>query len=359
MFTDEELVTAWDRLAVSTGASPFSRPGWFEAWWRAFGDGRPQILQARRAGRIVGVLPVRHRRGKVTSLDNWHTFTCGPVAETPEIAQGLIESAMNIARLSADLGHLSPDDAELVVGVATRRGAAARPSTLQRSPYIRIEGSFEEYLARRNTKFLARIRQRRRKLEKEGELELTTHDGSAGGWENLDELLAEFLRIEGMGWKADAGTAILSSPKTAAFYTDVARWAAAKGILKISMLRLSGRVIAAELALDDGRAHYGLKVGYDPEFRAAGPGFIMAYDLIESAFDRGLESFEFTGSASEEKLRWTEDVHVIKNVRVFPPTVGGYSARLGLVAATAGRKVRHEAAERLNRNGAGNRLVKH
>jgi hypothetical protein len=37
-----------ERLAYATGAAPFLRPGWFAAWWGAFGTGRPEILALRR-----------------------------------------------------------------------------------------------------------------------------------------------------------------------------------------------------------------------------------------------------------------------------------------------------------------------
>src|ERR1019366_9237904 len=59
----------------------------------------------------------------------------------------------------------------------------------------------------------------RRRLEELGRVALDVEHDIA----HLDEALA----VESLGWKRTAGTAILSAPQTARFYTEVARWAAA------------------------------------------------------------------------------------------------------------------------------------
>ncbi|MGI5128307.1 GNAT family N-acetyltransferase [Pseudonocardia sp. CA-107938] len=342
-----DLVTEWDDLVDRTGAMPMSRPGWFAAWWRAFGQGTPQILRVRRNGRLAGVLPIAVRRGRAANLHNWHTFLCSPLAEDADVEAELVDRALRSAPFLSDLGHLSTPSADLVEQIVRRSGGAVRRHVVQRSPYVPVTGTFEEFLAARATKFVARIRQRRRKLEKSGELRLDVYTGT-GDSAQLDAALDEAFAVEGMGWKGENGTAILSDARTAAFYRDVAHWAAGEGILHVTTLRQTcgdtDRAVAVELALDDGRAHYGLKVGFDPEFRAAGPGFILAHDLLQSAFERGLESFEFLGSVSEEKLRWTEHTRRVWHVRAFPGSVGGRSAAV----ATAGWRAAGAAARRLN-----------
>ncbi len=340
-----DFVTEWDQLVDRIGAVPFARPGWFAAWWRAFGQGTPQVLRVRRNGRLAGVLPVTTRRGRAANLHNWHTFLCSPIAEDADVEAELIDRALRAAPFMADLGHLSEPSADLAEQIIRRAGGSYRRHVVQRSPYVAVTGTFEEFLAARSTKFVARIRQRRRKLEKAGELTLAVYDGIGDG-PGLDPALDEAFRVEGMGWKSANGTAILSDPRTAAFYRDVARWAARHDLLQITTLRQrdtgGDRAIAMELALDDGRAHYGLKFGFDPEFRAAGPGFILAHDLLQSAWERGLETFEFMGSVSEEKLRWTEDSRRIWHIRAFPGSVGGRSAAV----ATAGWRVAGSAARK-------------
>src|ERR671912_2348507 len=69
----EPFASEWERLAQHTRANPFLWPGWIQAWWRAFGDGRLQILTARENGRLTGILPLRRFRGTLSSPTNGDT----------------------------------------------------------------------------------------------------------------------------------------------------------------------------------------------------------------------------------------------------------------------------------------------
>lgn len=334
VLADDALLAEWDDLADRVGAGPFQRPGWYRAWWSAFGTSTVRLVQVRRDGRLAGVLPVTRRWGRVTTLDNWHSFLCGPLAEDAATRSSLVDRAISAAGLSADIGHLSTEDADHVAGLATDRGCRVRRTMIQRSPFVALDGTFDTYRSGLSSKFLGRIRSRRRKLEQSGELTLRVHTDPG----DVDGALRELLRIENLGWKAEQGSSIVAKDSTHRFYRSIVGWAAPAGLLEVSLLTLGGRTIAAELALVDGQSHYGLKMGIDPEFRSAGPGFILAHDLIERSFSRGLSTFEFMGSASEEKLRWTGETRAIEQVRLFPPTVGGRAARLAGLGAKAGRR---------------------
>jgi CelD/BcsL family acetyltransferase involved in cellulose biosynthesis len=69
----EDLAREWDELADRQRSTPWVRPGWVDAWWRALGAGTLQILALRREGRVAGVLPLYRRAGAVRSTTNSHT----------------------------------------------------------------------------------------------------------------------------------------------------------------------------------------------------------------------------------------------------------------------------------------------
>ena len=77
----DPLAAEWDLLADRTGAQPFARPGWFAAWWAAFGTGDLVVVTARRHGRLTGVLPFRRRAGVLASPTNAHTPAFAVLAE--------------------------------------------------------------------------------------------------------------------------------------------------------------------------------------------------------------------------------------------------------------------------------------
>ena len=47
----------------------------------------------------------------------------------------------------------------------------------------------------------------------------------------------------------------------------MARWAAAKGWLRLAFLRLDGKPLAFDFGLNDGNTLYSLKTGYDEAYR--------------------------------------------------------------------------------------------
>ena len=87
----EEIFDEWDALADRVAATPFMRPGWIAAWWRAFGSGKLEVLTSRRGGRIDGVMPIVTRGGATVSPTNWHTHEFGLLSQDPRSATTIID----------------------------------------------------------------------------------------------------------------------------------------------------------------------------------------------------------------------------------------------------------------------------
>ena len=123
---------------------------------------------------------------------------------------------------------------------------------------------------------------------------------------DLDALLDEAFAVEALGWKGETGSAIAASPETRRFYTAVARWAAARGTLRLVTARVDGRMVAFELdLLEAGRMH-ALKTGFDPEFGGYSPGHLVALAAVEHAIESGAASYELLGDDEPYKMKWTE-----------------------------------------------------
>jgi CelD/BcsL family acetyltransferase involved in cellulose biosynthesis len=193
------------------------------------------------------------------------------------------------------------------------------PRSLEHPPYVPIDGDWEAYLNARDRHRRSENRRRRRRLAEQGELRMTLHDGRDG----LDGLLADGFRVEASGWKGEAGTAILSNADTRQFYTDVARWAAERGWLRLAFLRLGDTSLAFQfLVVADGVASQ-LKGGYDPAFRKYAPGMLLAESVLEWAFAEGLKSYEFHGEDEAFKLEWSPDSRERLGFELFPRTLAG------------------------------------
>ena len=110
------------------------------------------------------------------------------------------------------------------------------------------------------------------------------------------------------GWKGNRGTAMVSTPTTRSFYTEIAQWLAARGALRLQFLRLDGRAFAFDFAVEQGDQHWLLKTGYDEGFHSDSPGVLLRASMIERAFERRIKRYHFLGKDDPWKREWTSKV---------------------------------------------------
>jgi CelD/BcsL family acetyltransferase involved in cellulose biosynthesis len=323
----EPVAGDWEALADEVEAAPWLRPGWIAAWERAFGRGSVEIVALRRNSRLVGLVSLERRLGVLSSTSNWHTPGFALLSENDEARRELARALFAKGGRRVVLAFVPSSDPSLEACRAAAEDARYRliVRTVQRSPYIDVDGDWAAYAERRDAKLRRELRRRRRRLSEQGELGLDVADGS----ERLDEFLEEGFGVEGAGWKGDRGTAIASHPATRRFYVDIARWAARRGWLRLAFLRLDGRAIAFDYALEEGRTHYLLKTGYNPAYRAFGPGMIIREAMLSRAFSSGMRRYEFLGDATTWKLEWADGTRELKVLQGFAPSA------LGIVDWTA------------------------
>jgi CelD/BcsL family acetyltransferase involved in cellulose biosynthesis len=336
----DSLAPAWDELADRMSAMPWIRPGWIAAWRRAFGHGALHILVARRGDRLCGVLPLQRRFAELRSPTNPQTPAFCLLAEDTTTRQALATALLQQRPRGIDLRYLPLGEAGLEESAAAAKAAGYHVihRTITRSPFVPTEGGWTAYERQVGAKKLRELRRRRRLLERQGELCLDVQDGGR----QLESLLEEGFRVEASGWKGQGATAINSSPAMRAFYKDVARWAAARGWLRLAFLRLNGRALAVDYGLEVGGVHFLLKTGYDPGYRRYGPGMLLRYEMLRRAFHSDLSTYELLGTDSAWKSDWTNAVRPTMLLHAFAPSALGLADRAawGYGRPVAGRILR-------------------
>jgi CelD/BcsL family acetyltransferase involved in cellulose biosynthesis len=319
----EALAREWDGLAERMHAIPFQRPGWVYGWWKAFGRGRLDLLTVRNAQRLVGILPLVRRGGLVRSPANYHTPLYGPVVEDERAGALLAKTLLSLNARRMDLGFLGVDDSLLALShsAAAARGHRVLIRTLMNSPYLTVDGDWHSYERQLGKGRRGDLRRCWRRLNEAGGVSVEV----ATGEERLDQLLEEGFQVEASGWKGEHRTAIHSNPQTRQFYTDVARWAATRGWLRLAFLRLDGRAIAFDYSLEQGAVHYLIKTGFDTEYRSLGPGMLMRHRMLARAFRLRLASYEFLGDVEPWKSAWTDTVRPRVLWQSFPPSPLGWA----------------------------------
>ncbi|HEY8639473.1 MAG TPA: GNAT family N-acetyltransferase [Solirubrobacterales bacterium] len=318
----EALADEWDDLALRTGAAPFVRPGWIEAWWATFGRGELQILALRHKGDLACVLPLRRRRGLLRSCSNVHTPVFDAVSVGLEEVQVLLTAALDQSR-GVILEGLDSDG--MLAGSARELDDQRRSRLVvldqMLSPYVDLSVSWETFEKSLSGSRRRNVRRRRKRLAELGEVTIDVFDGSA----DLEPYFEEFLRLEATGWKADLGTAVSSSVETTRFYHDVMAWAAEKKLLRLSFVRVGGRGVAVALLLDDGHRRHNLKVGFDDEYAPYYAGVLQNFEEIRRALEDG-RTFEWGGAMNGVK-EWLHNAeHSIEQLGLFPRSPRGTAA---------------------------------
>ena len=316
-----DLWREWDVLADRLEVEPFLRPGWFRAWHRAYGDGRFEVLTVRRGGDLVGVLPLELRGRASLSPTNTHSPLFGAVAEDADVERSLAAQLLDLVSGRIELCYMDPTTSGYAAleDALTAAGRTPHVDTVLRSPYVAFGKREDDYPASLARRFRKDLRRRRRRLEERGPVEVTAHTTAAG----LDLAMAEFVALEASGWKSDLGTAIASREASLRFYAEIARWAAQRDWLRLAFLRLDGQPIAAELDIEYAGRLYALKSGFDPQFRAFGPGQLLTYECLNAAAEAGLSSYEFLGTDEPYKMNWTSLTRERVRMQAFPPGLRG------------------------------------
>jgi CelD/BcsL family acetyltransferase involved in cellulose biosynthesis len=127
--------------------------------------------------------------------------------------------------------------------------------------------------------FASRLRdlnRRKRRLEEQGQVLWRWHrdDGIPGA------TVEDFLALEHMDWKGQAGTSLLSQPSHEAFFREVVSGFASHRRALFTELCLDGQPIASCCNFISGRVGFGFKIGWNPEFRSAAPAKLNEIELM-------------------------------------------------------------------------------
>jgi CelD/BcsL family acetyltransferase involved in cellulose biosynthesis len=105
----------------------------------------------------------------------------------------------------------------------------------------------------------------------------------------------------------------------------------------VFLLTVDGKGAAMMLGVEHAGRLWILKVGYDEAWSTFAPGIVLHHETIRWAFERGLEAFEFLGSAEPFiQSRWMPDLHRYRSFRAAPKTFRGilwFLLEAGSVAA--------------------------
>ena len=311
-----DLEPVWNQVAEAAGLDhPFLEHAWVRTWWECFGGGSTlQILVLKAGDQTVAIAPliltcVRMWGIKVRRLGFFYNAHVPRadflIAQRPEEAYRALWGHLRRNR-DWDLLQLC----QLPEGSATLEAipALAGPDGCRivtwlsgASPYLPLRTPWSQYFNSLTVKHRANLRNRFKRLNGIGPVEVETITSG----EKLPVALEAGLKLEAAAWKGEAHTAISCDPHVARFYSVLAQRAADRGWMRLNFLRAGPIRVAFDYSLVYGNRIHLLKLGYDPAYAPYSPSNLLVCLLLQSAFERDVREYDFLGESADWKVQWT------------------------------------------------------
>jgi CelD/BcsL family acetyltransferase involved in cellulose biosynthesis len=312
----EDIAVEWNALALA-GGSPFTTVAWLSSWWEAYGRGSLTVVILRdQDGRLMAGLPCRRvSRSIWAATANLESGRWGAVASSARAERLVWRAVTRFGVAGLRLEGLLEDDDATAVAHAELTGAGYRVVRTRgpSSPYLALPSTPDALLASLSRGMRKQLRRSRRELGARGELRFRVVRSRP----DLGTALDQVLRLEGSGWKARAGTAILSNPALEELYRGFAVRAADRGWLRLYLLELDGQPIAAAFGCVFGNVGHLMKAGFDESLAVHSPGTLLLWETLQACIDEGLSGCDLLGGADRYKLRWTDTVRPRVGLRAY------------------------------------------
>lgn len=186
-------------------------------------------------------------------------------------------------------------------------------------PYIQLPNSWHKLYDSFGKKFRYNIRNSEKLLRERGAIELRRFTDTT----SVDEFLEDFLSVERLSWKQEAGTSITRNPEQLKFHTELAPVAAAADIFRGYVLYLDETPIAHIFGLYDQGTFYCLKLSYVEALKKFAPGITITAMAIKDLVDNSAKLWDFVGPTEGYKRRWAKESYVVRKYVFFSRTLRG------------------------------------
>ena len=334
------LEPEWNHLLTESDLDiPLMTFEWFSCWWQSYGAKNTlAVIVVRQGNEAVAIVPLMRTafawRGipvrALTFMANYHSLRTGCVAARE--VRGLGSFIFDTLRARMDPFDLllfdyvpkpSRTAALLEEALGDRRFFhVVYPGA--RSPYIKVEGTWQSYLQTRQKSLREKVNYMSNVLKRHGTVDIVTYRTCQG--QDIERALENMLAISRGTWKYCQNTAIASSLEDTRFYTLLARKAAEKGWLNLWIMSLEGKPAAFVYNLEYKNRVFGLKTGFDDRYRKSAPGKYLDHWTIRESFERGHVEFDMLGKDDPFKMSWTSLFRQHYRYVVFSSTLRGQAA---------------------------------
>lgn len=311
--TFRPLLPEWDALAMAS-RNVFATPEWARLWWECFGGpARLRVVAARSpGGRLMGIVPLATARvGPVRVarfLGHGIGDLLGPIHAPDGDVTGpsLLQRALSEVVTDWDvfLGERLPGDAgwSSAPGTASLRMESSPVLPLCRWP------TWDSYLAALSRKLRQDLRHDERALAERHRVRFRMTRDASSLSRDLDVIFALHRARWGEGQSSFA-------PRES-FYRRFAALALERGWLRLWILEVDDRPVAARYDFEFAGVYNAYNAGRDPAWSKAGVGLVLRAHTMREAMASGVTEYRFLRGGEAYKKRFlTEDPGLVTVAR--------------------------------------------
>jgi CelD/BcsL family acetyltransferase involved in cellulose biosynthesis len=294
-FTSESfdsIYSDWKKLqANSTASSVFSSPVWSKIWWQQFGSGSELHLGAvKHQGKTIGIAPLVVKDNVASFIGSsdvcdYLDFVVEPGNEEGFFCE-LLDNVKAEGIIRLDLAPLRPDSTVLTNLVKVAPSQAWQVSCSQEDVSVELDlpATWEDYLQLLSGKQRHELKRKLRRLDEEGELNYR-HSTDASR-HDVDIFLRLFQNSR-------QDKAAFLTPQMESFFRAVANAMAEQELIRLNILELNKKPVAATMCFDHKDTVYLYNSGYDPAYGWLSVGVISKALCIKDSIERNKKLFDF------------------------------------------------------------------
>lgn len=284
----------WEELLINSFTNEiFLTAGWQKYWWTKFGTGTPTLLFAlTENSHLIGLAPLLKKDETITfiggsDLFDYHDFVVMRGKEEL-FYEKLVELIQEIGFDELDLKSIPENSPTLVLFSQYLRkiGVDVEVCKEDVAPFLKLQSTWEQYLARLNKKNRHEINRKIRKLDSSGSY---AHDICSQPSEHPD-CISDFIRL--MKLSSPVKSDFLTPPREE-FFRGLPSGLSEPDIFKLSFLKFEGLRVASCISFEYKRTVYLYNSGYDPDFSHLSIGLINTILCIKDAINSNHSTFDF------------------------------------------------------------------
>lgn len=186
------------------------------------------------------------------------------------------------------------------------------------SPYLPIEGDWQQFLDSKSSNFRYTLKRREKRLQKEG-LKLDIRFVASDMLNQ--QIINDMTMIETNSWKFDAGSAKMQKKHDKSFYQDFLMSFARNNWLNIWIGYLNDKPVAYLINFDFGGKIWFYNGAYDHSAEHYSIGSILTHYAVKDAFIRNKKEYDFLRGEEAYKSHWASRSRETFQIVFYKPTL--------------------------------------